>query len=62
MAGLGGLVGVGVGRVVVVGIGRRVILAVMALVMELVPGAFLIVCDAREVLGEGFNEYSPDGL
>ena len=41
---------------------RREITAVKALVKELDPDAFLIVCDAREVLGEGFNEYSPDGL
>ena len=48
--------------VLLVAIRRREIMAVKALVKELDPGAFLIVCDAREVLGEGFNEYSPDGL
>ena len=48
--------------VLLVAIRRREITAVKALVKELDPDAFLIVCDAREVLGEGFNEYSPDGL
>ena len=41
---------------------QRQIVAVRQTVKELDPDAFLIVCDAREVLGEGFNEYSPDGL
>ena len=31
-------------------------------IKELDPDAFFIVCDAREVLGEGFGEYKPDGL
>ena len=48
--------------VLLVAIRRREITAVKALVKALDPDAFLIVCDAREVLGEGFNEYSPDGL
>ena len=48
--------------VLLVAIRRREITAVKALVKELDPDAVLIVCDAREVLGEGFNEYSPDGL
>ena len=48
--------------VLLVAIRRRELTAVKALVKELDPDAFLIVCDAREVLGEGFNEYSPDGL
>lgn len=26
------------------------------------PDAFIIVCDAHEILGEGFGAYSPDGL
>ena len=29
---------------------------------ELDPDAFFIVCDASEVLGEGFGEYDPQGL
>ena len=32
------------------------------LIKEIDPNAFLIMCDAREVLGEGFGEYKPDGL
>ena len=48
--------------VLLAAIRRREINRVKALVKELDPDAFLIVCDAREVLGEGFNEYSPDGL
>ncbi len=41
---------------------RRDIVAVKRLVNEIDPTAFFIVCDAREVLGEGFTEYKPDGL
>ena len=41
---------------------RREIVAVKRLVNESDPTAFFIVCDAREVLGEGFGEYKPDGL
>lgn len=41
---------------------RREIVAVKRLVNEIDPAAFFIVCDAREVLGEGFTEYKPDGL
>ena len=36
---------------------RREIVAVKRLVNEIDPAAFFIVCDAREVLGEGFSEY-----
>ena len=41
---------------------RREIVAVKRLVNEIDPSAFFIVCDAREVLGEGFGEYKSDGL
>lgn len=41
---------------------RREIVAVKRLVNEIDPTAFFIVCDAREVLGEGFGEYKSDGL
>ena len=41
---------------------HREIVAVKRLVNEIDPTAFFIVCDAREVLGEGFGEYKPDGL
>ncbi len=41
---------------------RREIAAVKAAVKEIDPAAFLIVCDAHEVLGEGFREYKKDDL
>ena len=41
---------------------RREVVAIKRIVNEIDPAAFLIVCDAREVLGEGFSEYKPDGL
>jgi len=41
---------------------RRRLPAIKAAVTEIDPKAFIIVCDAREVLGEGFGEYSPDNL
>ena len=31
-------------------------------IKELDPDAFFIVCDASEVLGEGFGVYNPKGL
>ena len=41
---------------------RREIVWVRRVVKELDPNAFFIVCDAREVLGEGFGEYDANGL
>ncbi len=41
---------------------RREIVGVKRLIKEIDPNAFLIMCDAREVLGEGFGVYKPDGL
>ncbi len=41
---------------------RREVVAVKRLVKELDPDAFFILCDAGEVLGEGFGEYKPNGL
>ena len=35
---------------------------IKALVTEVDPNAFIIVCEAHEVLGEGFGEYTPDSL
>ena len=40
----------------------RQIAAIKAAVNEIDPRAFVIVCDAHEVLGEGFGTYSPDEL
>lgn len=38
------------------------ITALKQTVLALDPGAFLIVCDAHEVIGEGFASYSEDAL
>ncbi len=40
----------------------RQIAAVKGIVRQVDPGAFIIVCDAHEILGEGFGENSPDSL
>lgn len=39
-------------------VSRREIVTLKELVLQTDPGAFLTVTDAREVLGEGFQEYS----
>ncbi|MDE6998340.1 MAG: DUF2179 domain-containing protein, partial [Oscillospiraceae bacterium] len=41
---------------------RNQIAAIKATVTAIDPIAFIIVCEAHEVLGEGFGEYSPDSL
>lgn len=41
---------------------RRQIAAIKAQVHSIDPNAFLIVCQAHEVLGEGFSSYSQDSL
>ena len=41
---------------------RSQIAAIKAVVTGSDPNAFIIVCEAHEVLGEGFGEYSPDSL
>ena len=41
---------------------QRQIVAVRQTVKELDPDAFLIVCDAREVLGRGFTRYKKNAL
>lgn len=41
---------------------RHHIAAIKAAAATLDPGVFFIVCDAREVLGEGFGAYSEDSL
>ena len=35
---------------------------IKALVTEVDPNAFIIVCEAHEIVGEGFGEYTPDSL
>ena len=42
--------------------GRRQIIPVKKLVQAVDPNAFVIVCDAHEMLGEGFGTYDPTGL
>lgn len=41
---------------------QRQIVTMKQLVKELDPAAFLIVCDAHEVMGEGFREYKQNDL
>ena len=41
---------------------RREIVLVRRTVKEMDPDAFFIMCDASEVLGEGFGEYKQNGL
>lgn len=41
---------------------RSQIAAIKATVIDIDPNAFIIVCEAHEVLGEGFGEYTPDSL
>ena len=41
---------------------QREITAIKAAVKEADPNAFLIVCDAHDVLGEGFKEYKKDDI
>ena len=41
---------------------RSQIAAIKAAVNAIDPRAFIIVCEAHEVLGEGFSEYTPDSL
>ena len=41
---------------------RREIVATKRLIKEIDPDAFFILCEAQEVLGEGFGEYKANGL
>ena len=41
---------------------QREIAAIKAAVKDIDPAAFVIVCDAHEVLGEGFRDYKKDDL
>lgn len=49
-------------QVVMCAFKRSQIAAVKSAVTEIDPGAFIIVCDAHEILGEGFGAYTPDSL
>ena len=41
---------------------QREIAAIKATIKDIDPAAFVIVCDAHEVLGEGFRDYKKDDL
>ena len=49
-------------RVLLVAFKQREIVDIKRQVHELDQGAFLIVCDARDVLGEGFGKYRQDEI
>lgn len=49
-------------QVLMVALSQREIVQIKKLVHELDERAFLIVCDAHEVLGEGFREYKKDDI
>ena len=49
-------------KVILCAFGRSQIVLVKRLVREIDPDAFIIVCEAHEILGEGFGEYIPGGL
>lgn len=41
---------------------RNLIVPIKAAVTAIDPNAFVIVCEAKEILGEGFGEYTPESL
>ena len=49
-------------QVVLCAFKRSQIAAIKAAVTSIDPNAFIIVCEAHEVLGEGFGAYTPDSL
>ncbi len=49
-------------QVLMCAIKQRQIVSLKRLVKETDPAAFLIVCDAHEVLGDGFRQYSKNDL
>lgn len=49
-------------QVVLCAFKRSQIAAIKAAVIQIDPNAFIIVCEAHEVLGEGFGAYTPDSL
>ena len=49
-------------QVVMCAFKRSQIASIKSAVTVIDPSAFIIVCDAHEVLGEGFGEYTPDSL
>ena len=49
-------------KVLLVAFKQRQIVAIKRLVKELDPAAFIIVCEAHEILGDGFREYKHNDL
>ncbi len=49
-------------QVILCAFGRSQIIPVKKLVQAVDPHAFIIVCDAHEILGEGFGVYTPGSL
>ena len=49
-------------RVIMCAFKQRQIVAMKEIVRDIDPAAFLIVCDAHEVMGEGFREYKQNDL
>lgn len=49
-------------QVILCAFGRSQIVSVKQMVKQIDPDAFVIVCDAHEILGEGFGVYTPGGL
>ena len=49
-------------QVLLVAFKQRQIVSLKRTVKELDPTAFLIVCEAHEILGDGFGEYKKDGI
>lgn len=49
-------------RIIMCAMKRSQIVPVKLMVKEIDPDAFIIVCKANEVLGEGFGEYTKDSL
>ena len=47
-------------HVLMVAFRQREIVEIKEIVHEADPAAFLIVCDAHDVLGEGFGEYQKE--
>ena len=49
-------------KVLLVAFKQRQIVAIKRLVKELDPAAFIIVCEAHEVLGDGFRDYKQNDI
>ena len=49
-------------QVILCAFARGHLVAIKKLVHQIDPDAFVIVCDAHDVLGEGFSVYTPGGL